>query len=277
VKKRIAISGDAQAEAIALVLRKLPWLTEGHDVVYVPLSDPNAGATLRESAIACEQQGSPSERPAGRKLFKKTQRVRFPALQFNLLWPLTCVNAFDRAEPPDYPFGRFPYGDSFILGCVRRKLPAETIMQYYAVRKWPPTWPNLDKLFQSESVRLSAQDAHNDVKIGAYILKYFRKKRLFWAAKNPSNQLFGEMVFRLLHACFGPDQPTDRQDLEKVFYAMGPRDLLAPMSVPIHPLVVKHFHLEWYDPGDSYAYFDREFTYEQYFSEMIEHALAFKA
>ena len=159
---------------------------------------------------------------------------------------------------------------------MRRNLPAETILQYYSVREWPPTWPNLDKLFQSESIRLSALDAASDVKMGSYVLKYFRKKRLFWAAKNPSNQLFGEMVFRVLHAVFGADQPAEREDIAKVLFEMGPRDLLASMSVPIHPLVARHFHLEWYSADDSYAYFDREFTYEQYFSEMIEHAQAFK-
>ena len=278
MRKQLVVCGDSQAEAVALVLQSVDFIKAAYDVRYVPAAPSNSGGQtiLQAAAIVCEQT-SANQAALRKDISPNQRRLRFPALEFNLLWPLTCANPFDRAEPPKYPFGRFPYGDSFILNCIRRNMPAKKIMESYSVGAWPPTWPNLNKLFQTESARLSSQDTRNDVKIGAFVLKYFRRKRLFWAAKNPSNLLFAELVFRLLHACFGAEQPVDRIDLEKLLAGLGTRDLLATISVPIHPLVAQHFDLEWYDADAAYPYFDGEYTYVQYFSEMIDHSVAVRA
>jgi len=277
-KKTIAVYGDSQAEAVSLVLSGLPAVSAEFEIAYFSGSAANSVAPqLQEGSIVCEQQ--PGESSLVRaKAPQNIRRVRFPRLAFNLLWPFNCINPFNKPEPPLYPFGRFPYGDSFIVSCINRGVSADTILDYYSAAEWPPTWPNLDKLFQVESARLSAQDGRNNVKIGSFALKYFRKRRLFWAANGPANKLLAELVYRLLHAMLGAEQPIGRAQIEDVLFHFGPRDLLGAMSVPVHPLVARHFGLEWYAAGDLYAYFgERELTYEQYFSEMIEQALAFKS
>lgn len=276
VSKTLLVYGNVQAEAVAVVLGLLHPISSQFRVVFLGDSADAVkpdDAALQESVILCEQQLG---KPFPYKLKKDVRRVRFPALEFGLLWPLQCANPFDAPDPPSYPFGRFPYGDSFIVNCIQRGLPAEAIALYYSPAVWPATWPNLDKLFRSESARLSALDARNDVKIGSFILKYFRKKFLFCAPKNPSNNLLAELIYRLLHACFGPDQPAERADIEEQLSTFGPGQLLGTLSVPIHPLVAKHFNLDWYQTDDYYAYFGRELTYDQYFSEMIKHSLICK-
>jgi hypothetical protein len=276
-KRTILVYGNSQAEAVALVFKSLPAISSEFRVCYVP--EESAGADLpadylRRCAILCAQQ--PATRlPVVGKLPKKVMRIHFPVLEFYLLWPFNCVNPFDVAEAR-YPFGHFPYGDSFIVNCIRRDLTAEAIGQYYSPVEWPATWPNLDKLFQLESARLSALDACHDVKIGSFILKYFRRKQLFCAPKNPSNTLLAELVYRLLHVCFGSDQPAERSDIEDLLSSFGPGELLGALCVPIHPLVAKHFSLEWYRANDRYAYFGRELTHDQYFSEMIKRSLICK-
>jgi len=276
VSKTLLVYGNVQAEAVAVVLRLLHPVSSQFQVVFVG-AFPDAAkpdeAALREGVILCEQQLG---KPFPYKLRKDVKRVRFPALEFDLLWPLGCANPFDAPEPPSYPFGRFPYGDSFIVNCIQRDLPAEAIAQYYSPAVWPATWPNLDKLFRSESARLSALDARNDVKIGSFILKYFRRKLLFCAPNNPSNNLLAELIYRLLHACFGADQPAERADIEELLSTFGPGELLGMLSVPIHPLVARHFNLDWYKSDDCYAYFGRKLTYDQYFSEMINRSLTCK-
>jgi len=278
-KKTIAVYGDSQAEAVSLVLARLQAVSAEFETFYRPGSGGAESAATRfpVGSIVCEQQpGDPS--PVRGSAPQNIRRVRFPRLAFNLLWPFNCINPFNKPEPPLYPFGRFPYGDSFIVSCINRGVSADTILQYYSAAGWPPTWPNLDKSFQIESARLSAQDGRSEVKIGSFVLKYFRKKRLFWAANSPANKLLAELVYRLLHAMLGAEQSTQRAEIEDVLFHFGPRDLLGSMSVPIHPLVARHFGLDWYAADALYAYFgERELTYEQYYSEMIEHALAFKS
>ncbi len=276
----LAVYGNSQAEAIALVLRSLPVISKRCKVVYV--ADEGAAAGSLDSALStCSQvwEQQVSKPLDGRvKLPKKVKRLRFPTLELHLLWPFNCINPFNKADPVLFPFGRFPYGDSFMVSCVRNGIAAELVLQYYLPAQWPSTWPNLDRLFQSETTRLSSVDTRNDVKIGSFILKYFRKKRLFWAVNVPSNVLLAEVIYRLLHASLGTEHLCERKEIEEALFYFGPRDLLGGVSVPVHPLVAKHFNLEWYRTDDRYGCpADQAFTFEEYFTEMLRDAASFEA
>jgi hypothetical protein len=272
--KTLIVSGDVQAEALASLLRGVPRIAARFEIVYASTADKQAipNKKLAACAVLCEQQGSESL-TMSKKLSQDCLRVTFPRLQLDLLWPFNCVNPYNEPEPPGFPFGRFPYGDTFVLNCVDRNVPPPEIMSYCLSAEWSQSWPDLDQLQQGESTRLLALDAQNTVKIGSYILNHFRTERLFWTVNNPTNKLFAELLFQLLHACFGSMIERGATDFEGI----AAREIFGTLNVPIHRKVAKHFGLSWYDPRERYNYFDRErLSYNQYFEELIETSYYFK-
>lgn len=267
----LLVYGDAQAEAVALILRTLPAVEERYLVVYVR---DDGGELTPEAAASCdllfEQRSSKPFNPRV-TIPKKAARVRFPVLELHLLWPFCCPNPFNAPEPPKFPVGRFPCADTFIINCAEQGMPAALIKRHYVPDQWPAAWPNLDRSFQMESARLSAQDAQNDVKIGSFILKYFRRARLFWAVNAPANRLLVEVVYRLMHAGFDPEDRCERELIEQAVSLYGPRELLGGVSIPVHPLVAEHFALEWYDRNERVTCpGDRDLTFDQYTAELID-------
>lgn len=271
----ILLWGDAQAEAAAVVLRALPAISTAYDVVYCD-ARRNGDAPPREVIAACAHSFEQHGREASyvSRLPRGCKRTSFPALRFRLLWPLAAPNPFNRPEPAN-PAGAFPWGDSFITACLKRGMPADEIMRFYQSSTWHASWPSLDELFKRESLDLSTADAKCDVKIGSFILKHFRKTRLFWSANAPTDRLLSELVYRLLHAAFGPRPDMERDSVQAVLAARGGQDLLGRVAAPIHPLVARHFSLEWYDPQEKYASFNGEDrTFGEYYRDMIAHSTA---
>jgi hypothetical protein len=272
--KTLIVSGDVQAEALAGLLRGVPRVAERFEIVYAnhAVQQTNPNEKLADCAVLCEQQSSDSL-TASTRLPQDCLRVTFPRLELNLLWPFNCVNLYNEPEPPEFRFGRFPYGDSFVLNCVDRDVPPDDIMRHCLSAEWNQSWPDLDQLQQREGERLLALDAENTVKIGSYILNHFRTERLFWSVNNPTNKLFADLLFQVLHACFGSMIERSTADLGGI----AAREIFGTLNVPIHRKVAKHFGLTWCDPRERYNYFDRaHLSYNQYFEKLIETSYSFK-
>lgn len=262
-KPVIAIAGDAQADALALVLRSLPVVAESYDVAYAGLNLAQPAATNTRFVLI--QNGHGAARP---RFPKGSKRISFPQLRLPLLWPMATLGPQSSANPP----AAFIWGDSFISMCVKQRIPAEEIAHLYDASVWRESWPNLDARFSHETTELLQNDAKSDVKIGSYVLKHFRKQRLFWAVNAPTNLLLGELTYRVLHACFGREVPADRDAIYGVLASFGTSDLMARAALPVHPLVAQHFGLEWYDPQERYPGFDGQSrTFEEYYRALIDY------
>lgn len=272
VRPTIVVYGNAQARAVHHVFESMPVLVERFDLRYV-----DSSAVARKDAPECtvlfDQQpdlagGATPASPSKAKI------VRFPIVAFNLLWPFNCPNPLNAPHPPAYPFGPFPNGDSFLLSCVKQHVLPKDAIALYLGTAWPSSWPDLDKLFRQESARLIAVDAASDVQIGSYILKHFRKRRLFVAPLTPADILLSELITRMLAAAFSGDSAIADCDLPGVIGSFGYRDYLGVFALPVHPLVARHFQLEWFEPNARYNYFDREqLTGKAYYERFIAYAL----
>jgi hypothetical protein len=275
-EKTLIVFGDAQAEALTAVMRIVPRIASRFDILYASNIAEKQSLfpthKIATCAVFCEQQGSPVL-SGFRKLPQDCLHVTFPSLDLNLLWPFNCINPYNVPEPPQFPYGRFPYGNSFVLNCVERGIPPREIMRYLLTAGWDASWPDLDRLYQAESARLLALDEKNNIKIGSYILKHFRTERLFWAVNNPTNKLFSELFFQLMHACFGSMIEREAAALSDI----ASREIFGTLSVPIHPQVATYFGLTWYDPRERHNYFDqRTISYEQYFEDLIATSYSLK-
>lgn len=261
--KLLVIAGDAQAQALALGLSAFGTKSGKFSVLYEAAAGDIArkfGNELERGAIVCEQHG-----PRGFEFYRPGgAHVSFPPLSFNALWPLNAVNPWNRPEPPEFPFGRFPYGDAFITGCIRGNLAPNQIMRLYLTTEWDATWPVPEAVLEVERDRLKSLDSRCAVTIGSFVLDNLGAKRLFWTPTNPANELLSELAGRILRAC-GLDAGRDAR--VQLPFA---KEVFGTLSVPIHPTVAKRLSLQWCDPAERYNYFDRRtFSYSEYFENLV--------
>lgn len=233
--------------------------------------------TTKTCGLLCEQY-DPQGFPQREVLPKECFTLKFPSVDFSLLWPFNCINAYNKPEPPAFPFGRFPYGDRAITNAIDRGMSADDILDYY-MNSWEDYRVDLDRLLQLETARIQARDAKCDVKIGDFVLTRFRKERLFWTVNHPAPVLLSELIERLLHAADPVDPALQDADIESTVAAHFPNGgPLGVVNVPIHPKVAEYLQLEWYDPNEIYRTWDgATYTYRQYFEEMIRHAFRMRA
>lgn len=247
-KRALRVIGDTQAEAVALVIGRLPEISDDYTVAF--------------------ERGTSGDINA---LVANGKTVTFAVLRLEMSWPMTCANTRDRVEP-GFPFGEFPYGDKFVSACLDKKVPPEQILRLATSGTWGSNWPDLDETFAAESRRLTAGDAACDVKIGAHVLKRFRSQRLFWTVDHPADVLIAELVRRLLTASGLVKNPTKAVD--EHFTPAEEGGLLGIYAVPVHPHVASHFALAWYRPDQTYQVYDRLFSYETYYEALIASAAA---
>ena len=281
-RRRIAIVfGNCQADALALTLSTIGEHIKGLQVLYLPSYDkPGGAAPIDESDVrACDvlfEQQDPQQFPLQHLLPPSCARIKFPSLDFNLLWPLGCVNPFNRPEPPLYPQGRFSYGNYLVVNGIEQGKPRDEILKAALSDRWEESWPNLDRLLAIETARLTARDAQCTAKMAPFVLSNFRAQRLFWTVNHPTNWLFAKLCATVLRHAFAEE--ADAVRVSDVLAGIGTKDLLGIVGVPIHPHVARHFELSWYDRAERLPFFDRApVSYEEYFTEMIGESLAVAA
>lgn len=272
-RPKLFVTGNVQAAGIVQVLKNVREVASRFDVTYVeaasalPKNAPK-GSVLFEQIV--EGGKGLATLPAG-----IAKRMRFPSLTLALLWPFNSVNPYNKPQPPDFPYGRFPYGDSFMQSCLAVDVPRNDILRLYSSDDWSKSWPDLDALFKKESARLTALDATFELGIGSYILKHFRRQRLFLTPQSPTDLLLAELITRLLAAAFPKDAAMASANAPAVISSLGSRDCLGLFAIPIHPLVARHFELTWVSPHTRYNYFDREqLTGREYYARFLDDAYA---
>ncbi len=266
------VTGNVQAAAIAQVLQNLPPVVERFTVEQFDSSE-DLPKSVPKGSLWLEQVDA-NGTLSGALPMGVTKRVSFPSLELHLLWPFNSVNPSNKPAPPDFPFGRFPYGDSFIQSCIAQGVSRSDILRVYLSNAWSPTWPDLDRLFRKESERLSALDSTFKLGIGGYILKHFRLERLFLTPQSPTDLLLAELTTRLLAVAFPGDSSMASANAPGVISSLGPRDCLGLLAIPIHPLVARHFQLTWITPNSRFNYFNRaQLTDREYYGRFLDDAL----
>jgi hypothetical protein len=281
--KTLIVYGNCQAEAVATILRKDPVTEECFRVLYLRSFDhPSDGwdelrsEDVLDCAILCEQH-DPRPFPYRHLLPPGCLTVKFPAIDFNPLWPLSCPNPYNQYDPPIFPYGRFPYGDRAVIECIDKGMPPEETLDYY-LTGWERYGVDLDRLLQIETARLVARDTHCDVKMSDFVLGRFREERLFWTPDHPTGALLRALTHRLLDACVPREPSLEALDLDAtISYRFAPEGPLGVVSVPVHPKIAEHFDLKWYDPGERHrAFGGATYSRTEYFDAMIRHSLDMK-
>ncbi len=267
----IVVLGDALAEAVAMVLARIAGISGKYRLIH--LTPTATVPNIADCAVFVHQE------PYGaahiiERLPKDCRHIGFPSLELRHLWPFTCVNPFNKADPPRYPQGRFPIGDSFIVSCLERGVPPERIVDYYCSVEWNDAWPDLRALEQADFDRLSMLDAKTQFSMVPYIREHLSRARLFWNSTGPTNDVFSELVLGILARMYGEKTPISRKVLTELLHRFGERDLFGQATVPIHPHVARTFGLRWYSNEAKFYYLGEMLGYREYFEQMVRESLA---
>jgi hypothetical protein len=281
VKPTLLLYGNCQADALSVIFRSDALVTATFTVAHVPSFDDRspgrvdvAPGVIASTAVLFEQN-DPNPFPHRNLLPSSCVTVIFPSIDLNLLWPMQCANEYNEPPSPEYPWGRFPYGDRVIIDCVKRGLSVRETLEYYEA-SFTEHLMNLDRFERHERSRLLARDEKCDVTMGSFIMDRFRSENLFWAVNHPTMRPLRELCTRLVAKVTPFSSAFADVELDKTIALLPPQGPLGDFRIPIHPHIARHLGLEWFPNPSSKEYGPRaaRLTYHEYLAQMVECAVA---
>jgi hypothetical protein len=273
--------GNCQAAALCVIFAADPVISGVYRVVHVPSFDdriPNAERVGLEeigaAAIFLDQHDR-TPFPHLELLPPDCLRITFPSVDFNLLWPLDCINVFNDAPTTEFPWGHFPYGDRVVVESVKRGESADEVIGHY-LESARGLLPNLDRFATLEYARLRARDEKCEVKFADFVIENFRDTNLFWCVNHPTLPALTELCHRLVAAVNERSMVPFKASIAETVAKLDPEGPLGFLHVPIHPAVVEHFGLRWYprDEGQYYGIRGSRLTYGEYLKKMLDVAVS---
>ncbi len=235
---RQSVSDDVLSRCVLLVEEASPWKS------YHALSES-------------EQRLLPENCPT----------IRVPTIHFNSLWPLMAADPRNAFDPPEAPWGRFPFprGDRLAISLLGRGGSlSEKLSAYFAtdIR----SIVNIARNHQLELADMFERERGCDVNVAAYIAANFRSRRLFYTNGHPTPELLTFALIQILsHPAAKPIMSTGLVD--SVESAAGWMEERAPFpgdQSPIHPTVAEHFGLSWCGPGTKYEWLGAAYTFQEW-------------
>ena len=269
----IVFFGNCQSESLAACMRHHGAIAGRYDVHFVQSytmgGDENKTIIAPDVLATCEilfEQLTP--RVSFEKkdnLARDCRVVSYPSLDFNLLWPLHAVEPRSRREP-DFPFGRYSYGDRIINAVVADGLSGDEAWAAYQARSAEAV-RNIVRLVAIERQRWDNLDGDLSVKMADEIFARFRQERLFYTYNHPTSELLCRVGAGLLHAA---DLVTDKDAAFEELRRLFTWEFGADHAVPIHPNVAKALNLEWWSPAMRYRWGEDTRTYEDLIRAQID-------
>jgi hypothetical protein len=278
VRQTIIVYGNCQAGVFHDALAWFGEIKERYDTLYVlnfqhPTAPQEAipDDDIRRCGLVIEQIDATDQMPIWLrdKLPENVPVIRFPPLDFNLMWPLNFVDPRNIPELPQYPFGQFPYGDRVVVELLRRGLAGEALWTAY-LEESPKRIPDLDRLQQMERHRLVERDKRANVQFADLVMDTFAAQPLFWTINHPTGWLLGRALARLMQRIWEilrlPGDPIPASIAG--FQSFEP---FGDQHTPIHPTVARRLALSWWEPTRRYQHLDGSLlSYEEYMLRYID-------
>ncbi len=264
-KRKILVYGNCQGGWLAGALSQKPEITSQFDITYLsdfhggpppdhPIHRPDFLATLSvviwQTASACQPPKFLAGLPA------TCRQIRYPTLWLKLLWPTYAVDPRNQPEK-EFPWGRYPYGDRLVMKLLEQNVPLADLAKRY-VDTDLNSIVNLDRFSKMSLAELRFNDQQSDVAITPFIEANFRQRKLFGTVNHPTylvlNQIYHGVESLLLERPIpvNPAMPASATAL------------LGAQETPLHPQIIRHFNLEWAQPGMKWLYHSQFLTLEEY-------------
>jgi hypothetical protein len=234
---RPAVPADVLARATILIEEAAPWQGSGT-------------LTAEERAIL----------PEG------CVTVTVPTLHFNSLWPLMTEDPRNMPEP-GAPYGRLPFGMGDRLGLRLFQTLPDLAARREAYRATDlRTVVNLARSHELEVRNCFAREQGCDVRVAAFVMSYFREKRLYYTHSHPT----GELMYFVLCQLFAVPAIRDVLKLPYDQLAVAARhwantsNVFGGEEAPIHPAVAAHFGLKWWRPDLRYFWLGQGRSFDEW-------------
>lgn len=276
IRPAIIVYGNCQSDTIAVCLRRIAAVSDRYDVVGIPsfvhpIDGPSRiePADLERCALLIEQRALWHRFPALDRLPPGCPTLSFPMLALNAQWPLQAQEKRNRAEP-EFPFGRYPYGDRLLNRLLARNLPGAVVLEQYLSTSLNEVVA-LRRFSAIEAERIIALDDLCDIPFGSWILSNFRHRCLFWTYNHPTAALLLPLTVTVAErAAALLNLPRTIANEVPPLFANGwePADWL---KVAIHPDVAEILDLDWFQPNRLYAHYQhRDVGYADYWRHQID-------
>lgn len=213
-------------------------------LIYQPLSD---------------KWGAVSDSYLSSMVPEKCRKFRVNYLTFPVYWPF---QTHDPRNKPDrsFPFGQFPYGDSYILGMLDAGMSGEEVYNKLFDKDAVLAAINLDRVIEDYRVAQQDIEGRRDQRLLEFILDNYRKEKLFETFNHPARVLCVHQVNDLLEQLGYPNLPEDTLDLK---YLMSNQQPIMPAIAGVLGL---EFGAEW---SHIYNIWNKPMTAEEYFRAYI--------
>jgi Flp pilus assembly protein TadD len=232
---KVVFYGARQAQWLCWIYRSLSGAPEDADWIDAtgPLAPAQERALAQADVIALQACGVAA--PALDELAPKAERVGFPELALDFLWPFGGQPHLRNVKDDHFPDGPFPaeLGDAWLnrrLGA--RQLPQAIEAEYLALDIGEIV--DLDRYFDLTMQRQAELDRASGEDFASRLAASFRTERLFVNPATPAAGLMCELANRLFAKLRAP-------------FALGPdwSNEWSQPELPVHPSVARHFGLVW--------------------------------
>ncbi len=252
--RRVLVYGNCQGGWLAQQLRVQPAVAERFEIVYLsdylerpaghPINEPDFLSTC---SVVIWQTASTSKPPwflgsvpAG------CRQIRYPTLWLKLLWPTYAVDPRNQPEP-NFPWGRYPYGDRLVMKLLEEGVSVADLPKRYVDTDLNQI-VNLDRFTEMALGELRFNDQQSDIAITPFIEATFRQQKLFGTVNHPTflilHRIYAAVAAALLEQAEPDDPPRPA----------NAADVLGEEETPLHPQIISHFRLAWTDPNMRWRY-----------------------
>jgi hypothetical protein len=247
--RKIVVIGNCQAHAIVKRLERAYAAIEDVTVEWVSTYleiTPAHVETIGSAWLVCAQSQDFQNRELEKVNLTGRPVTYFPVMSFHPLWPAATESQPRSTKTDAYPMGIFPsaqYCDKQANAIIRQGLEREAAFQAYLNLDFGHIY-KLDRLLDMSWAKLRQLSAKTGFDaIGLYEAN-FRTQRLHHTSLHPTNFVLDKLTEFLIERIGLPALPWEAWKFDE--------ESINNNQMPIHPDVVKHFGLTWYDDRNKF-------------------------
>ena len=189
------------------------------------------------------------------KLSKRTPSLQIPNMLFTAYWPAWATRG---------PMNEF--NDKFLNQRIAEGLPKEEIIRRY-MSGGAFTHEDMDSALERSIAIERTKEQNAYIKTVDYILDRWKEKPMFHTINHPCEELLIHATQGILEGIGMPRMSSGELQAVRVDSAFPS---YAGFDLPIHPGTALHHGLKFIRPGQRFAVFGQQMTFEQYIGRYID-------
>lgn len=190
----------------------------------------------------------------------KCRKIRINYLTFPIYWPFQTQDKRNEVSPA-YPFGQFPYGDSYILNQLHQGKSTDDVLKSIDNKNELLGAANLVHVIDEYLLKQRDIEDRRDQKLLDYIMDSFRQHKLFETFNHPSRILcvhqVNDLLIQLEYKALAENAPN--------------LEYISTNQQPIQPAVAEALRLEFATGWEQkYNIWSQPLTAKEYFRAYTE-------